>query len=36
MDPSNYSMVDLLIPKGAEIGEKVRVIRIEEVLYFVP
>lgn len=36
MDPSNYSMVDLLVPRDAEIGEKVRVIRIEEVLYFVP
>ncbi len=36
MDPSDYSMVDLLVPKGAEIGAAVRVIRIEEVLYFVP
>lgn len=36
MDPSNYSMKDLLVPKDAEIGETVKVARIDGILYYVP
>lgn len=36
MDPSNYSMKDVLVPKDAEIGDKIRVVRIEDDLYYVP
>ncbi len=36
MDPSNYSMKDLLVPKDAEIGETVKIARIDGILYYVP
>ncbi len=36
MDPSNYSMKDVLVPKDAEIGETVKVARIDGILYYVP
>jgi nonsense-mediated mRNA decay protein 3 len=36
MHPTNYSTIDLRIPQGAEIGEMVQVVQIEEVLYYVP
>ncbi len=36
MDPSNYSMKDILVPKDAEIGETVKVARIDGILYYVP
>ncbi|MCQ2069768.1 MAG: hypothetical protein MJZ68_01380 [archaeon] len=36
MDPNNYNTVDLLVPKGAEIGETVRIVRIDGVIYYVP
>ena len=35
MHPTNYSAVDLRIPEGAEIGETVQVVQIEETLYYV-
>ena len=36
LDPSNYSTVDLRVPEGAEIGDSVRVVSIDDVLYMVP
>jgi nonsense-mediated mRNA decay protein 3 len=36
MDPSNYSTVDLSVPDGAEIGETVKVVDIDDALYYVP
>jgi nonsense-mediated mRNA decay protein 3 len=36
LDPSDYSTVDLLVPQGAVVGESVKVVRIEETLYYVP
>ena len=36
MHPTNYSTIDLRIPQGAEIGETVQVVQIEDVLYYVP
>lgn len=36
LDPSNYSTVDLRVPEGSEIGDSVKVVRIEDVLYYVP
>ncbi len=36
LHPRTYSTVDLRIPKGAEIGESVKVIEVEEELLFVP
>lgn len=36
LDPSNYSTVDLKVPSDAEIGDAVRVVRIDDVLYYVP
>ncbi len=36
MDPANYSTKDLLVPKDAEIGETVKVARIDGILYYVP
>jgi len=36
MNPSNYSTVDLKIPAGANIGEVVHVVDINEALYYVP
>ncbi|MDO5853032.1 MAG: NMD3-related protein [Thermoplasmata archaeon] len=36
LDPSNYSTVDLRVPADAEIGDTVKVTRIEDVLYLVP
>ena len=36
MHPTNYSTVDLRVPQGAEIGETVQVVQIEEVLYYLP
>ncbi len=35
MHPTDYSTVDLRIPEGAEIGETVQVVRIEDDLYYV-
>lgn len=36
LDPSSYATVDLKIPAEAEIGDSVKVVRIDDVLYFVP
>ena len=36
MDPSNYETVDIRVPEYSEIGETVDVIRIDDVLYYVP
>lgn len=36
MDPRSYATVDLLVPEGADIGDAVRVVRIDDVLYYVP
>ena len=36
LDPSNYSTVDLRVPEGVEIGDSVRVVSIDDVLYMVP
>ena len=36
LHPDNYSTVDLRVPESAEIGDSVRVVTIEDVLYFVP
>ena len=36
MDPTNYSMKDLLVPKDADIGETVKFARIDGILYYVP
>ena len=35
MHPTDDSTVDLRIPEGAEIGETVQVVRIEDDLYYV-
>ena len=35
MHPSNYSTVDMKVPKDAEIGETVQTVQVEEVLYYV-
>ncbi len=36
LDPRSYATVDLKVPEGAEIGETVKVVSVEDVLYFVP
>lgn len=36
LDPSSYATVDLRVPEGAEIGDSVDVVRVEDALYFVP
>jgi nonsense-mediated mRNA decay protein 3 len=36
LHPTNYSTVDLKIPRGASIGDTVRVIDIDGLLYYVP
>ena len=36
LDPDNYSTVDLKVPADAEISDSVKVVTIDEVLYFVP
>lgn len=36
MDPDTYVTLDLRVPEYAEIGETVRVVRIDDVLHFVP
>jgi nonsense-mediated mRNA decay protein 3 len=36
LHPSNYSTVDLSIPEDADIGEMVRVVEIDDALYYVP
>lgn len=36
LSPSNYSTVDLRVPEGAEIGETVKVVTIDDALYYVP
>jgi len=36
MDPQDYSTVDLLVPPAAKPGDKVQVVRIDDVLYYVP
>ena len=36
LHPDNYSTVDLRVPEDAEIGDSVRVVTIDDVLYFVP
>ena len=36
LDPSSYATVDLKVPADAEIGETVKVVRVEDVLYYVP
>lgn len=36
LDPDNYSTVDVRVPDDAEIGDSVKVVRIDDVLYMVP
>ena len=36
LHPDNYSTVDLRVPEGAEIGDSVKVVTIDDVLYMVP
>ncbi len=36
LHPDNYSTVDLRVPEGAEIGDSVRVVSIDDALYYVP
>lgn len=36
MHPDNYSTIDLRVPAGAEIGDTVKVVNIDDVLYLVP
>ncbi|MDR1690672.1 MAG: hypothetical protein LBR42_02355 [Candidatus Methanoplasma sp.] len=36
LDPMNYSAVDISIPEGAEVGDTVKVARIDDALYYVP
>ncbi|AGI48521.1 NMD protein affecting ribosome stability and mRNA decay [Thermoplasmatales archaeon BRNA1] len=36
MDPANYATRDLRVPADAEIGDSVKVVRIDDVLYYVP
>lgn len=36
LHPTNYSTRDLRIPEGAEIGETVRVVDVDDDLYYVP
>lgn len=36
MHPDNYSTIDLKVPEGACIGETVKVVTIDDVLYMVP
>ena len=36
MDPSTYETIDIRVPEYSEIGETVSVIRIDDVLYYVP
>jgi nonsense-mediated mRNA decay protein 3 len=36
LDPSNYSTIDINIPEDAEIGETVKVVDIDDNLYYVP
>jgi len=36
MDPADYSTKDILVPEDAEIGDSVRVVRIDRALYYVP
>ena len=36
LDPHNYSTVDLKVPADAEIGDTVKVVSIDDVLYYVP
>lgn len=36
MDPQNYESVDILVPEGTQAGETVKVVRIDEILYYVP
>ena len=36
LNPLNYSTVDLKVPADAEIGDTVRVVEIDDILYFVP
>jgi len=36
LNPSNYSTVDLTIPEEAETGDTVKVVEIDDTLYYVP
>jgi nonsense-mediated mRNA decay protein 3 len=36
LHPSNYSTLEISIPEDAEIGESVKVVDIDDVLYYVP
>ena len=36
LNPSNYSTVDMSVPADAEIGDTVRAVEIDDVLYYVP
>jgi NMD protein affecting ribosome stability and mRNA decay len=36
LHPDNYSTVDLRIPEGYEVGETVKTVVIDDVLYLVP
>ena len=36
LNPLNYSTVDMKVPADAEIGDTVKVVEIDDILYFVP
>lgn len=36
LDPSNYSTLDLLVPKDGTVGDTVRIVRIDGIVYYVP
>ena len=36
LNPSNYSTVDLVVPEDAEVGDAVKVVEINDNLYYVP
>ena len=36
LHPSNYSTIEISIPEMSEVGETVKVVEIDDVLYFVP
>lgn len=36
LDPADYSVRDLLVPKGESVGDTVKIVRIDGVLYYVP
>ena len=36
LNPTNYSTIDLTVPEDAEIGDAVKVVEIDDALYYVP